>query len=417
MTVQNRIMIVEDEGVTAMGIQRSLIDMGYTITSVETTAEGAVKKASEEKPDLVLMDIVLDGKMDGIEAARQIYSGFNIPVVYITAHSDEKMVQRIKTTEPFGYIIKPFDERDLRMAVEIALYKHGMERKLRESENELKMHREHLMELVEERTSELLEINKKLEIEIKERETAEAEALRASHLAALGELAAGVAHEINNPTNGIINYAEILANQSREGSKEHDILKRIIKEGERIANIVMNLLSFARDSREKKHPVHIHEIINDALALTEMQLIKDGIRLKMDVPVNLPEIIAQPQQIQQVVLNIISNARYALNQKWPGADENKILDITAREASVDNTSYILITFYDRGTGIPAGILGNVMNPFYTTKPHRIGTGLGLSISHGVISAHGGRINIESVEGEFTKVKIELPCSNGNYSTR
>jgi diguanylate cyclase (GGDEF)-like protein/PAS domain S-box-containing protein len=128
-------MIVEDEGATAMVIQRNLEEMGYSITSVETTAEGAVNKVSIDKPDLVLMDVSLAGEMDGIEAANQIHSISNIPVVYITAHSDEKMVQRIMETEPFGYIIKPFDERDLRIAVEIALYKHGMETKLRESEN------------------------------------------------------------------------------------------------------------------------------------------------------------------------------------------------------------------------------------------------------------------------------------------
>src|SRR5512139_2281228 len=109
MSAKNRIMIVEDEGVTAMGIQRSLEEIGYAITSVETTAEGAVKKVSVDKPDLVLMDIALAGEMDGIEAAEQIHAKFNIPVVYITAHSDEKIVQRIKKTEPFGYIIKPFD--------------------------------------------------------------------------------------------------------------------------------------------------------------------------------------------------------------------------------------------------------------------------------------------------------------------
>ncbi len=135
MTAKSRIMIVEDEGATAMGIQRSLEEMGYTITSVETTAEGAVNKVSIDKPDLVLMDISLAGKMDGIEAAEQIVSGSNIPIVYITAHSDEKIVRRMMKTGPFGYIIKPFDERDLRIAVEIALYKHGMETKLRESEN------------------------------------------------------------------------------------------------------------------------------------------------------------------------------------------------------------------------------------------------------------------------------------------
>jgi diguanylate cyclase (GGDEF)-like protein/PAS domain S-box-containing protein len=131
-------MIVEDEGATAIVIQRSLEEMGYTITSVETTAEGAVKKVSIDKPDMVLMDISLGGEMDGIEAAEQIHSGSNIPIVYITAHSDEKIVQRIMKTEPFGYIIKPFDERDLRIAVEIALYKHGLETKLRESENKFR---------------------------------------------------------------------------------------------------------------------------------------------------------------------------------------------------------------------------------------------------------------------------------------
>ena len=128
-------MIVEDEGATAMGIQRSLEEMGYTVTSVETTAEGAVNKVLIDKPDLVLMDISLAGKMDGIEAAEKIVSGSNIPIVYITAHSDEKIVRRMMKTEPFGYIIKPFDERDLGIAVEIAIYKHGMETKLRESEN------------------------------------------------------------------------------------------------------------------------------------------------------------------------------------------------------------------------------------------------------------------------------------------
>ncbi|MBI4682595.1 MAG: response regulator [Nitrospirae bacterium] len=109
---KKRIMVVEDEGITAMRIKRSLEDMGYTVSSTVFSGEEAVEKAEQEKPDLVLMDIVLRGKMDGIEAARQIHSNFNIPVVYLTAHSDDKMLKRIKKTEPLGYIIKPFDERE-----------------------------------------------------------------------------------------------------------------------------------------------------------------------------------------------------------------------------------------------------------------------------------------------------------------
>jgi DNA-binding NarL/FixJ family response regulator len=148
MMKKKRIMVVEDEGITAMRIKKSLEDIGYSVTSTEFTGEAAVKKAAENRPDLVLMDIVLDGRMDGIEAAGKIHSDLNIPVVYLTAHSDNEILKRLKTTEPFGYIIKPFDDRELRMVVEIAFYKYGMEQKLRES-NEL-------LELkVKERTTEL----------------------------------------------------------------------------------------------------------------------------------------------------------------------------------------------------------------------------------------------------------------------
>jgi DNA-binding NarL/FixJ family response regulator len=145
---KKRIMIVEDESITAMRIKKSLEDIGYSVTSTEFTGEEAVKKAAEDRPDLVLMDIVLDGRMDGIEAAGKIHSSLNIPVVYLTAHSDNKMLKRLQATEPFGYIIKPFDDRELRIVVEIAFYKFGMEQKLRESNERLEVK-------VKERTAEL----------------------------------------------------------------------------------------------------------------------------------------------------------------------------------------------------------------------------------------------------------------------
>ncbi len=244
--------------------------------------------------------------------------------------------------------------------------------------------------------------------DVTELKKAEAETMRASHLAALGELAAGVAHEINNPINGIINYTQILANKSRPGSREHDITGRIIREGDRIANIVKNLLSFASENREQKHTVHVRAILSDALALAETQIKKDSITLNVRLPEDLPDIIAQPEQIEQVFLNLISNARYALNQKFQGEQRGKTLDITAEKFVHDNMHYVRIVFHDSGSGIPDDIIGNVLNPFFTTKPGGIGTGLGLSISHGIISDHGGRMTIESVIGEYTKVIIDLP---------
>lgn len=408
---RKRIMIVEDEGITAMSIKNNLEETGYTVTSSVSTGEEAVMKAEEELPDLVLMDIVLGGKMDGIEAARHIQSRLNIPVVYLTAYSNDKMIKRIRETSPFGYICKPFDERELRVAVEIALYKHKMEKKLRESEMELRKHREQLALIVEERTAELSSSNELLKEEITDRRMAEAEAVRASHLAALGELAAGVAHEINNPINGIINYAQLLLNKSGMDSMEHDLAARIIKESDRIAHIVKSLLSFAREDNEEKYPININELLSQTLALIETQLKKDGIKLDIDIPADLPQVTVQPQQLEQVFLNILSNARYALNQKYPGDHKYKILEIRCREIVLRKRPYVRISFNDRGIGIAEALLNKVMNPFFSTKPSNIGTGLGLSISHSIIKNHGGKLAIDSVEGKFTKVLIELPAKN------
>jgi signal transduction histidine kinase len=244
--------------------------------------------------------------------------------------------------------------------------------------------------------------------DVTEKTTLEADAMRASHLASLGELAAGVAHEINNPINGIINYAQLIANKSTEGSKENDIAKRIIKEGDRISGIVRNLLSFARERREEKLAVGLQRIIVDTITLTEAQVRKDGIHIKMDIPGDLPQIIANPQQIQQVFLNIISNARYALNKKYSRAHENKRLEISAKKIPIEGLPHVRITFYDSGCGIPADILDKVINPFFSTKPSGHGTGLGLSISHGLVKDHGGRLMLESEEGRFTRVMVDLP---------
>ena len=245
--------------------------------------------------------------------------------------------------------------------------------------------------------------------DITEKVTMQAETMRAMHLASIGELAAGVAHEINNPVNGIINYARLLSNRSAKDGTEYDIAERIAKEGRRIAGIVRSLLSFARSEKEEKRPVSVQQILFESLTLTESQMTKEGIRLRIDLPHDLPEIVANQQQIQQVFMNIISNARYALNMKYPGEGEDKILDILCEEIATDRGPFIRTTFHDHGTGIAPDILDRVLNPFFSTKPTGEGTGLGLSISHGIVTDHGGRLAINSVEGEYTKVVIDLPA--------
>lgn len=245
--------------------------------------------------------------------------------------------------------------------------------------------------------------------DITERKKLQAEAMRNARLASLGELAAGVAHEINNPINGIINYAQILINRSNKDGTRPEIPERIIKEGVRIERIVRGLLSFARERKKKKYSIHIKKILTESMDFIQSMLRKDNIQIQLELPDKMPEIKANAQQIQQVFLNIISNARYALNQKYSGPGNKKNLKIkTEMVMGEDQGQKIRIEFFDNGTGIASDILDRICDPFFSTKPGDKGTGLGLSISHGIINDHNGKLWAESKEGHHTNMIVELP---------
>jgi len=129
-----RVLVVEDEAIVALDIQSRLRNMGYEVVRQVSSGEAAVEAAREMRPDLILMDIMLDGSMDGIQAAGAIRSDLSIPIIYLTAYADETTLQRAKVTDPFGYIIKPFEDRELSVNIEMALYKHAMDRKVRDHE-------------------------------------------------------------------------------------------------------------------------------------------------------------------------------------------------------------------------------------------------------------------------------------------
>ncbi len=233
---------------------------------------------------------------------------------------------------------------------------------------------------------------------------------RSEQLAALGELAAGVAHEINNPINGIINYAQILINENNLNEKNLDITKRIRKESNRVAQIVECLLSFARRERQSKIPVHINEILDDALALIGTQMRREAISIQANIQPDLPLIFAIPQEIQQVFINILSNARYSLNKRYPKKHKDKMIQIEAERVTFDDKACVRISFLDFGIGFSPDIIEKVMNPFFSTKPKGVGTGLGLSISHGIIAEHAGKMTIDGQEYDFAKVIIDLPAA-------
>ncbi len=248
--------------------------------------------------------------------------------------------------------------------------------------------------------------------DITEKKLLEEEALVSAQLASIGEIAAGVAHEINNPIMGVINYAQIIVNRNKAQGGDIEMPQRIIKESERIAKIVKSLLTFVRSGGEVSSACAIHTIIEESYALLQKLFLESSVKTIINLPPELPEVCVQAQKIQQVCINILSNALFALNMKYPSAGENKILEIYGLTVADEERSYLRVVFYDRGCGIPDEILEKICSPFFTTKPAGQGTGLGLSISNNIIRQHGGRLLFESRSGEFTKVMIDLPLGNG-----
>lgn len=250
--------------------------------------------------------------------------------------------------------------------------------------------------------------------DITEEESHKAEALRAGQMAAIGELAAGVAHEINNPVNGIINYSQVLLDGMEESDDRvsRDLLARIIKESERVATIVRNLLAFARQRDEVVEEIQIRSIIIECVELLLYQFNKDGITVDVDVPEDLPCLQGNPQQLHQVFLNLLTNARYALNQRYRGQDPGKRIEIRSRVINPGGRPFIQTTVTDWGIGIPQNIIDRIFDTLFTTKPPGEGTGVGLSISKGLVRDHEGHLVLESVPGDHTVATVDLPVRFG-----
>lgn len=244
-----------------------------------------------------------------------------------------------------------------------------------------------------------------------EEERLQAEAIRASQLASIGELAAGVAHEINNPINGVLNYAQMLADLELSQTGQ-DITDRIIAESRRIEGIVRNLLDFSRHNVESPEPINVQDLLVSCLDLVKHQLQKEEIRVETKFSRHLPLAFCNGSQIKQVILNTISNSRYAINQRYKEPHPKKKISLKTSLTKRGNTPFIRIAITDFGTGIEPHILEKVFDPFYSTKPNGEGTGLGLSISYGLVRDNDGHIRILSERDQFTTIHLDLPVVQG-----
>jgi signal transduction histidine kinase len=259
-------------------------------------------------------------------------------------------------------------------------------------------HAEEEEEEEEELTILIEDVTEKVRLD-RERRLLQEELIQAEKLSALGTMISGIAHELNNQLTPIIGFSQLLLQRSDLDERVRDTLVKILGGGERASRVVGGLLRFARRYRSERAQIDINGLIEETLELVAYNFKTNGIEVLRDLSRDLPKAMANANEIQQVFLNIINNARDAMVE-WGGERRLRI-------KSERDGGRIRVIFSDTGPGIPAEYRDRVFEPFFTTKPVGKGTGLGLSVSYGIVEAHGGRIYLGDCEGGATFV-VELP---------
>src|SRR6056297_2834084 len=488
-----KVQIVEDEGVVALDIRRHLESFGYKVVGSHASGEEAISQFKTEAPNLVLMDIRLQGKMDGIEAARIIREQFRVPVIILTAYADEKTIERAKFIEPFGYIIKPFEERELRTNIEMALFRHKLESQLQESEEryrrlfeedvsadfvadaqvvflacnrsfvkyfgfenaaevegthinsrfpdesqaadfwkQLKQHKRlvlHELDLLRADGSKLnllanvvadtdendviTEVNGYL-IDISTRKNLEQQLRQAQKLEAVGRLAGGAAHDFNNILTVILGYSTIVQEKlvKQDTAIENEV-SGIQEAAKRASTLTRQLLAFSRRQILKPKQVHMNELIHN-LEKMMRRLVTEEFGMYLNLSADPDTVWVDPGQIEQVLMNLIVNARDAMAQGGRITIRTTNYQVNSSEPSpmgkVPPGNYVCAAVRDTGVGIEPHMLKMVFEPFFTTKSEEKGTGLGLSTVYGIVRQSNGYLQVDSEPGKGSTFWILLPVS-------
>lgn len=243
------------------------------------------------------------------------------------------------------------------------------------------------------------DLRERLRIERELREMQQA-LLQSEKLAAMGRLTSQIAHELNNPIYGIMNTLELLKTEIPPESKRRRILELSLSETQRLAEMLRNMLSFSKPEEEKRKPIKINELVEGILLMMERQMRESNIKVETYFDEGIPEVMASTNQMRQVMLNLIKNAKEAMPKGGT---------LTVRTTREDNK--VLIHIQDTGAGIPEEIRDKIFEAFFTTKQKVKGVGLGLSVCYGIIKDHGGEIKVESEVDKGTSFKIHLPISS------
>lgn len=494
-----KILIVEDNPIVAEDLKTKLVKLGYPSPAIAYSGEKAIELTTTLGPDLLLMDIQLGDGISGIDTANQLEEQHRIAIIYITAHADDDTVSKAKLTRPYGYLIKPFTENELKSVLEIAVHKQQADKKVRESEERFRALYQHapLPYQSLDESGNLIEVNsswmeqlgyskeevigksfadflhpnwiahfhdnfprfksvgevlgvefkmrkkdgsyiwvefngkirrnrdgtfvqthcvfnditeqRRLQEEVKKQE----EILQqAQKMESIGTLAGGIAHDFNNIMSIIIGNNELLSEELPDDSPLRAHVEEIRLAGLRARDVVRQLLTFSRRDDAQKIFLDISTVIQESLKLIR-SIIPTNIDIKLNISENVDPILGNETQINQVLINLCSNAKDAI------ADTGGEIIIGLRNIDIkdpendSNQRYpakkcVELTVEDNGCGMEQDVLKKIFEPYYTTKEIGKGTGIGLAVTHGIIEKHQGTISVTSSPLTGTRFSIIFP---------
>jgi PAS domain S-box-containing protein len=490
-TAAARILIVEDEGIIAGHIASCLGRSGYEVAGIAESSEDALTKISEELPDLVLMDIRIKGSTDGIDTAKKLRERFDIPVLFLTAHTDRQTIERAKTTGAWGFLTKPIHHANLATSIEMTIHKHRADRDERN-------HRAWMATVIGTMADAMAVIdgNRKIQFlnrpaeeltgwtneEARNRDIAlvlpltgaasgaraqqilspppdpqppselprglraarrsgqrfplegefapcvdggrvvgavitfrdatarqaqEHETRHEHKMQAVGRLAAGIAHDFNNLLSVILGYADELLRTSSLNDSALQALTEIKKAGDNAADITQQILKFSRKEPVKTQDINLNQLIRDTEELFR-RVAGPSVRWQFRLDENLGAVRADHVRLEQVLMNLVANARDAIAEQGNITIETASLNLPRPGADASVEAFVSLSVTDTGSGMRAETAEHLFEPFFTTKGLGKGTGLGLSIVHSIVTDLGGTIHVDSEPGCGATFTIYLP---------
>lgn len=373
-----KVMIVEDNAMVAEDCRECLELLDYSVVCTVASGEESIRRAEAERPDVVLMDIRLRDRMDGIDAAGAIHDRFNIPVLFLTAYSDPNLLKRAKMVGSFGYLVKPFEERELMAMLEVTLYKARMERERRELEARL-------------------------------------EAARKQE--ALGRIIGGVCHLFNNMLAAVIGNLELEQGEMAREGRNPENLVEAKKAAQRAVGVNRRMMDYLGRPRVEQIPLDLSRIIRYGLEKIQKDLPK-GASVEANLPDPGPKVEADWNRAGEMFRAMAINAVEAIGKEATGRITVSVKTADAAEIPWENRfppgwkeaapSYARISVADTGVGIPPENIKLIFDPFYTDKFP--GRGLGLAVALGAAQNHGGCITVKSAPGRGSLFQVYLPLA-------